>query len=109
MNTDKEKDYFLSSVRNLFALADKQYCPKFSAFLSEEEQALAKPLAEKQARITGMQILFWGGYEGAVRVMLGVFPDGYEPSGELFPIVGYTARCRESDKLEHREGSYFRR
>lgn len=102
MNTDKEKDYFLSSVRNLFALADKQYCPKFSAFLSEEEQALAKPLAEKQARITGMQILFWGGYEGAVRVMLGVFPDGYEPSGELFPIVGYTARCRESDKLEHR-------
>ena len=62
MNTDKEKDYFLSSVRNLFALADKQYCPKFSAFLSEEEQALAKPLAEKQARITGMQILFWGGY-----------------------------------------------
>ena len=102
MNTDKEKDYFLSSVRNLFTLADKQYCPKFSAFLSEEEQALAKPLAEKQARITGMQILFWGGYEGAVRVMLGVFPEGYEPSGELFPIVGFTASCRESDKLEHR-------
>lgn len=102
MQADKEKDYLLSSIRNLFTLADKQYCPKFSAFLSEEEQALAGPLAEKQARITGMSILFWGGYEGATRVMLGVFPDGYEPSGEEFPIVGYTARCRESDTLEHR-------
>ncbi len=102
MQTDKEKDYFLSSVRDLFTLADKQYCPKFSAFLTEEQQALAQPLAEKQARISGMRILFWGGYEGATRVMLGVFPEGYEPAGEDFPIVGYTARCRESDLLEHR-------
>lgn len=102
MAADKEKNYFLSSVRNLFALADKQYCPKFSAFLTEEEQAIAAPLAEKLARSSGMQLLFWGGYEGATRVMLGVFPDGFIPAGEDFPIVGYTARCRESDQLEHR-------
>ena len=99
---DRENEYFSASIRNLFTLADKQYCPKFTAFLSEEEQALALPLAEKCARNTGMQILFWGGYEGAVRKMLGVFPDGFEPERGFFPIVGYTAHCRKSDTLEHR-------
>lgn len=102
MNTEKEKEYFLVSVRNLFTLADKQYCPKFSAFMTEEEQALAQPLAAKLSRNTGMEIRFWGGYEGAVRVMLGVFPEGFPVETEDFPIVGYTARCRASDKLEHR-------
>ena len=49
-----------------------------------------------------MEILFWGGYEGAVRVMLGVFPDPYPPDPGLFPITGVTARARKTDKLEHR-------
>ena len=102
MDTEKEKEYFLVSVRNLFTLADKQYCPKFSAFMTEEDQALAQPLAAKLSRNTGMEIRFWGGYEGAVRVMLGVFPEGFPVETEDFPIVGYTARCRASDKLEHR-------
>ncbi len=102
MNSAKETDYFLSSVRNLFLLADKQYCPKFTAFLSEEEQALALPLAQKNARMSGMQIELWGGYEGSVRKMLGVFPEGYQPDRDLFPIVGYTAHCRKSDTLTHR-------
>ena len=102
MDTEKEKEYFLVSVRNLFTLADKQYCPKFSAFMTEEEQALAQPLAAKLSRNTGMEIRFWGGYEGAVRVMLGVFPEGFPVETEDFPIVGYTARCRASEKLEHR-------
>lgn len=102
MDTEKEKEYFLVSVRNLFTLADKQYCPKFSAFMTEEEQALAQPIAAKLSRNTGMEIRFWGGYEGAVRVMLGVFPEGFPVETEDFPIVGYTARCRASDKLEHR-------
>ena len=102
MDTEKEKEYFLVSVRNLFTLADKQYCPKFSAFMTEEEQALAQPLAAKLSRNTGMEIRFWGGYEGAGRVMLGVFPEGFPVETEDFPIVGYTARCRASDKLEHR-------
>ena len=34
--------------------------------------------------------------------MLGVFPQGFEAETEMFPIVGYTAHCRASDKLEHR-------
>ena len=101
-SSDKETGYFLQSVRNLFALADKQSCPKFSDFLSEEQQALAEPLARKCAKETGMRIRFWGGYEGAVRVMLGVFPDPWEPEESCFPIVGVTARARKTDKLEHR-------
>ena len=64
MAGEKETEYFLASVRNLFTLADSQYCPKFSAFMTEEEQALAQPLAAKLSRSTGMEIRFWGGYEG---------------------------------------------
>ena len=102
MDSGKETGYFLQSVRNLFALADKQSAPKFSDFLSEEQQAEAEPLARRLARETGMEILLWGGYEGAVRVMLGVFPDPYPPDPGLFPITGVTARARKADKLEHR-------
>ena len=99
---NKEREYFLSSIRNLFTLADKQYCPKFSDFLTEEEQALALPVAKKEAKLSGMQLMLWGGFPGAVRVMLGVFPDGYEPEESAFPIVGYTLSARESDELTHR-------
>ncbi len=100
--SDKETGYFLQSIRNLFSLADKQSCPKFSDFLSEEQQALCTPLAQKLSRETGMAIRFWGGYEGAVRVMLGVFPDPYLPEDAMFPIIGVTAHARKTDKLEHR-------
>ena len=85
MDSGKETGYFLQSVRNLFALADKQSAPKFSDFLSEEQEAEAEPLARRLARETGMEILFWGGYEGAVRVMLGVFPDPYPAGPRAIP------------------------
>ena len=56
--------------------------------MTEEEQALAQPLAAKLSRSTGMEIRFWGGYEGAVRVMLGVFPQEFEVETDVFRLSG---------------------
>ena len=46
---------------------------------------------------------FWGGYEGAGRAMLGVFPDWMEPETGAFPIVGCTFTYPAAYELTHRD------
>lgn len=95
----KEQEYFLARIHSLFDLCDRQGCPKFSDFLTEEQAAQVRILAQHAKLPT----LFWGGFEGAVRVMLGVFPDWMEPETEEFPIVGCTFRYPEAFPLTHRD------
>ncbi|HIS77101.1 MAG TPA: RNA-binding protein [Candidatus Merdivicinus excrementipullorum] len=95
----KEQEYFLARIRSLFELCERQGCPKFSDFLTEEQAAQIRPLAER----SGLETLFWGGFEGALRVMLGVFPDWMEPDPEEFPIVGCTFRYPAAYSLTHRD------
>ena len=85
----KEQEYFLARIRSLFDLCQRQGCPKFSDFLTEER--------------TGLGTLFWGGFQGASRVMLGVFPDWMDPDPEEFPIVGCTFRYPAAYALTHRD------
>ena len=87
----KEREYFISGIRNLFALCEKQGSPRFSAFLTEEQRAEIEPLVKKLAA-GGFLTLFYGGYPDARRTMLGVFPDYITPDPADFPIVAYTAR-----------------
>lgn len=47
--------------------------------------------------------MLWGGYEGAKRQMLGVFPDYMEPDPAVFPIEPFTFHYRKSDQLTHRD------
>lgn len=86
--SQKEREYFLARVRSLIALCTEQDCPRFSDFLTEEQAAAALPIAAK----SGLKFLFWGGFTGAARTMLGVFPEWMEPDREAFPIVGATFR-----------------
>lgn len=95
----KEQEYFLARIRSLFDLCDRQGCPKFSDFLTEEQAAQAEALAKRASLPT----LFWGGFEGAARVMLGVFPDWMEPETAAFPIIGCTFRYPEAFPLTHRD------
>ena len=53
----KEQEYFLARIRSLFDLCQRQGCPKFSDFLTEEQAAQIRPLAER----SGLGTLFWGG------------------------------------------------
>ncbi|MGI5894435.1 MAG: RNA-binding protein [Candidatus Merdivicinus sp.] len=96
---EKEHTYFLARVQSLFALCEKQNTPRFSDFLTEEQAAEILPLAEK----SGMPYQLWGGFEGAARVMLGVFPEWMEPESEEFPIIGATIRYPKQFPLSHRD------
>lgn len=95
----KEEAYFQARIRNLFELCDKLGVPRFSDFLSEEEAARALALA----RHGGLPFRFWGGYAGAGRVMLGVFPEWMEPEEDAFPIGGFTFRYPAAFSLTHRD------
>lgn len=97
--SQKEREYFLARVRSLIALCTEQDCPRFSDFLTEEQAAAALPIAAK----SGLKFLFWGGFEGAARTMLGVFPEWMEPDREAFPIVGATFRFPAQFSLTHRD------
>ena len=77
----KEQEYFLARIRSLFDLCEKQGCPRFSDFLTEEQAAAVQPLAARS----------------------GVFPDWMEPETESFPIVGCTFRYPEAFSLSHRD------
>lgn len=95
----KEQEFFLARIESLFALCEKQGCPRFSEFLTEEQAAQVLPLAQR----SGQPFLFWGGYEGAVRVMLGAFPEWMEPESDAFPITGATIRFPKQFPLSHRD------
>lgn len=58
--------------------------PCFFGFLDEFQREFLRPTAEKLTRIGTVNVAFWGGYEGAERVMAGVFAE--EPDLMLFPI-----------------------
>lgn len=89
----------MARLRNLPLLCEKQGCPQFSDFLNEEEAALALPAVQR----CGFPFRFWGGFPGAQRVMLGVFPDWMLPEEEEFPIFSCTIRYPAAYSLSHRD------
>ena len=102
MNAEKEKNYLISRIQNLFTLCEKQNCPQFSPFLNEEEQLTAKAAAAPFLK-GGNAVLFYGGYESAQRRMLGVFPDWMEPDPASFPICPFTVTFSERFSLRHQD------
>lgn len=77
---------------------------RFFGFLDEREAGVVKRLAERN-RFSN--VLLWGGYPGAERVMSGAFPDflapELAPEAETFPVSAVTAAFRACDRLSHRD------
>ena len=90
---------FLSRIEDIFAVSRNRNIAKFSHFLDERQAYLAKMYAQRQEQ----PYLFYGGYENAERVMLGVFPDYLPPSEEAFPLSPVTVTFRREDALSHRD------
>ena len=72
-----EEDALLRArIDDACQLCEWRSCPRFVGFLDEHRQAVARAvLREKGVQNT----CFFGGYEGAERVFLGVFPSFLEP------------------------------
>lgn len=77
----------------------KSGVPRFSAFLNEREAAVADSAVKGHP-------CFFGGYDGAARVICGFLQDTYAEElapSDVFPIVPLTFLYRERDCLSHRD------
>ena len=92
-----EADLFLARVDDTADIAERSSKCKYLGFLSPE-QAVG---AEKRLKNRSVKFGFFGGYDGADRVMLGCFPDWAE--GDEYPITAVTFNYRKSDALSHRD------
>lgn len=84
-------------INDTAELCEKTCTPKFLGFLTSAEAALARNIL-KNARVRND---FFGGYEGAERVILGCFPDWAEDFP--YPISPLTVSFRKADVLSHRD------
>lgn len=77
-----------------------RYAARFLGFLDGREQAVVK--RHFSARRLDAQTFFWGGFADAERRMLGVFPEGVEPDGAMFPITAVQITWKGIE-LTHRD------
>ncbi|MBQ7990272.1 MAG: RNA-binding protein [Oscillospiraceae bacterium] len=95
---DAEQKLLIAHMKDLFAMRGRgRTC--FSSFLSEGEAAVVRQYAAQQ----GEDVVFYGGYEGAGRVMAGMFPDYEEPSDDAFPMKRIFIGGRMTEGLTHRD------
>ncbi len=88
---------FAARVNDAADICEKAQKPKFLGFLTADEAECARRLLNNRRCSTK----FFGGYEGAERVMLGCFPDWDEIQD--FPVSAVTFTFRKSDALRHRD------
>lgn len=93
METDLLKDRIFDTV----GICNRTDHPKFLGFLSLEQSVFAENIISK----LDSNYKFFGGFEGAQRVMLGCFPE-WEIEWE-FPISAITFTFRKTDILTHRD------
>lgn len=89
----------LSRVEDV-AEAAGRHAVRFLSFLDGREQAVVTQ--HFSARRLDAQIFFWGGFADAERRMLGVFPEGVEPDGAMFPITAVQITWKGIE-LTHRD------
>lgn len=96
----EEEKMLVSRIDDMVKLCEKTYTARFSAFLTEAEAALA----ERYLAYCGFGgYMLYGGYEGAQRVILGVFPQFDEPCSDNFPVAAVKFYGRAAAGLSHRD------
>lgn len=92
-----ETELLIARISDTIEICERTKKPKFFGFLSLEQTVLSQRFLENQS----VSYRFFGGYDGAQRVMLGSFPDWEEDFS--FPITAITFSFRKSDTLSHRD------
>ena len=99
-NLSDEDEILIHRVCDMAKRAEEKYFACFSHFLDARQQAFAR---EVLLSIKCDNFVFFGGYDGASRVKLGVFPDYEQPDEAKFGIVPFTFSYRKEDRLVHRD------
>lgn len=93
-----EKELLLRKLED--CVRQGRHRPCFLGFLDESQAALC---SEALSSRKDASWLSWGGHEDAERVLLGLFPDYWEPDKGDFPLEALTFTYRAADKLSHRD------
>ncbi|MBR7070849.1 MAG: hypothetical protein IKI29_01605 [Clostridia bacterium] len=88
---------FPARVEDIATQCERTNMPKFLGFLT----AVQSGTAEKLLKNRGISFGFFGGYEGAERVILGCFPEWCDEWH--FPVEAVTIAFRQVDSLTHRD------
>lgn len=107
MNDSVDK-LFAARLSDLLSRCERDCCPVFSQFLDERQCAEAEQWCAYNAGDTGYAL--WGGFGGARRRMLALFPDYCRDDiYDAFPMVCLSFSFRKEDKLTHRDflGSFM--
>lgn len=91
-----ESDAFLKHIDDVYRLCEKYHTPRFSEFLDAAQQVRIKP------HIQNTDGLLFGGYSGAERCMLGVFPPWCDADNEEFPIKILEFTKKYDREISHR-------
>ena len=92
-----DTELLVARVKDTAEICERTSRPKFFGFLSEEQAVLAA----KNLAGAGCDFSFFGGYDGAKRVMLGCFPEW--DCTRNFPIGAVTFLYRKADEIRHRD------
>ena len=95
---DGDERIFLAHIEDMITMCERDYSPKYSDFLDERRAMLARSLLEGMGY---SDYRFFGGYEGAVRTVLCVYPEYCAPEDADYPIKAVRFSYRSQDKPTH--------
>ena len=91
---NSDENNFCRHIEDLILSSQKHFCVKYSGFLTEREQQLARTTADSM----GSGYSFYGGYADASRKIFA----SAEAADEDFPLSAITFFFRRQDNLTHR-------
>lgn len=97
---NSENKLLLARIQDVFRLCEKYQRPVFSQFLDGAQQACVEDCFDIPY---GYNVLFCGGFEGAERKIMGVFPDWHEAAYDEFPITAVKIEGGFKRALTHRD------
>ena len=95
----EDAGWIAARAEDLLEACGRSGAPRFTAFLTEGECALARQTLE---RLQG-SFDFWGGYPEAQRRIVCVHPPEYAPEYQAYPIACVHLTYRRADTLTHRD------
>ena len=99
-NLSKQDHLLVDKIVDWTNIASDKYTKKFSFFLDCRQSKIAKQVLDS---LKFDNYKFFGGYDDAQRLVLGVFPPYCEAVINDFPVKGITFTYRKCDILTHRD------
>ena len=96
-----EEQQFAQRMEELVLWCSQRDVPKFSAFLDERQQAIARSVAAPAGEV---RCGFWVGSAGAERALFYALPGYLDPEdADIYPVRGLTIRFPRQFSLSHRD------